>query len=60
MSSFWHGVQPDVVHSYVVEGPDGKLTDLLSFYTLPSSIIGNDQYDSLKVGAMHVIWARCT
>jgi hypothetical protein len=42
-------LQPEVVHSYVVEGPDGAITDLLSFYTLPSSVIGNDQYDSLKV-----------
>lgn len=41
--------QEDVVHSYVVEAPDGRLTDLLSFYTLPSSVIGNEQYDSLKV-----------
>ncbi|KAI3437841.1 hypothetical protein D9Q98_000287 [Chlorella vulgaris] len=48
----WLSFQPDVVHSYVVEGPDGTLTDLLSFYTLPSSIIGNDQYDSLKAAYM--------
>jgi hypothetical protein len=54
--SMYHGlvfdksaVQPDVIHSYVVEGPDNSITDMLSFYTLPSSVIGNDQYDSLKV-----------
>lgn len=37
------------MHTYVVEAPDGRLTDLLSFYTLPSSVIGNEQYDNLKV-----------
>lgn len=47
--------QADVVYSYVVESPEtGKITDLLSFYTLPSSIIGNDQYNLLKVG---VAWS---
>jgi hypothetical protein len=49
-------LQKDVVYSYVVESPaDGNITDLLSFYTLPSSVIGNDQYDSLKV---RVGWFR--
>ena len=38
-----------MIHSYVVEGPGGRITDLLSFYTLPSSVIGNEQYNSLKV-----------
>lgn len=47
------------MHSYVVEGPGGRITDLLSFYTLPSSVIGNDQYDSLKVGGRAAVlpWA---
>lgn len=48
----WLSFQEDVVHSYVVEGPGGRITDLLSFYTLPSSVIGNDQYDSLKAAYM--------
>jgi glycylpeptide N-tetradecanoyltransferase len=48
----WLSFQTDVVHSYVVEGPGGRITDLLSFYTLPSSVIGNDQYDSLKAAYM--------
>lgn len=57
-SSFWPA-QEDVVHSYVVEGPGGRITDLLSFYTLPSSVIGNDQYNSLKVGGRLAVlpWA---
>ena len=26
----------------------GEITDLLSFYTLPSTVLGNDKYDTLK------------
>lgn len=49
----WLAFQADVVYSYVVESPEtGRVTDLLSFYTLPSSIIGNDQYDLLKAAYM--------
>ncbi|KAL4433450.1 hypothetical protein ABPG77_010303 [Micractinium sp. CCAP 211/92] len=49
----WLAFQADVVYSYVVESPEtGKITDLLSFYTLPSSIIGNDQYNLLKAAYM--------
>lgn len=31
----------------------GKITDLLSYYTLPSSIIGNTQYKTLKAAFMY-------
>lgn len=38
-----------VVYSYVVEDPEThKITDLLSFYSLPSTIIGNDKYQTLR------------
>lgn len=37
----------DVVNSYVAER-DGRVTDLISFYTLPSSVLGNAEYTSLK------------
>ncbi|CAN6609541.1 glycylpeptide N-tetradecanoyltransferase [Trichomonascus vanleenenianus] len=45
-----HGLlgAPDVVYPYVVE-EDGKVTDVVSFYGLESSVLGNDQYDSIKV-----------
>lgn len=43
----------DVVDSYVVESAGGIITDLVSYYTLPSSIIGNDKYDSLKAAFMY-------
>ena len=38
----------------IVKGSDscaaagGELTDMLSFYTLPSTVLGNDKYDTLK------------
>ena len=31
----------------------GIITDLISYYTLPSSVIGNDKYDSLKAAFMY-------
>ena len=47
------------MHSYVVEGEGKRITDLLSYYTLPSTVIGNDQYDSLQARAMHPrCWCR--
>lgn len=47
----WLSMRPGVVYSYVVEGPGGAVTDFLSFYTLPSTVIGHDQYDTLNVRA---------
>ena len=53
-------LQKDVVSSYVVEAAEGgAITDLVSFYTLPSSIIGNEQYDSLKVRPVAAAVAGC-
>ena len=38
-----------VINSYVVQDPaSGKITDFMSFYMLPSTIIGNKQYPTLK------------
>lgn len=48
----WLVMQKDVIYSYVVENTDGVITDMLSFYTLPSTIIGNDQYSELKAAYM--------
>ena len=31
---------------------DGQLTDMFSYYTLPSTVIGNPQYSSLKAAFM--------
>lgn len=39
----------NVVDSYVVESPEShKVTDFCSFYSLPSSILGNQNYSILK------------
>jgi len=38
----------DVVHAWVVEDNNKKLTDMISFYCLPSSIIGHEKYNTLK------------
>ncbi|KAF5179998.1 Glycylpeptide n-tetradecanoyltransferase [Thalictrum thalictroides] len=39
----------NVVDSYVVESPEThEITDFCSFYTLPSSILGNPNYSTLK------------
>lgn len=48
----WMVMQEGVIYSYVVENDSGDVTDLLSFYTLPSTIIGNDQYQELKAAYM--------
>ena len=38
----------------------GIITDLVSYYTLPSSVIGNDKYDSLKAAFMYYTVATKT
>lgn len=49
----WMLPQENVIYSYVVESPfSGEITDLFSFYTLPSTIIGNAEYNSLRAAYM--------
>uniref|UniRef100_A0A060T9G1 Glycylpeptide N-tetradecanoyltransferase n=1 Tax=Blastobotrys adeninivorans TaxID=409370 RepID=A0A060T9G1_BLAAD len=40
--------EKEVVYAYVVE-KDGQITDLVSFYILESTVLGNAKYDSIKV-----------
>ena len=42
--------QPEerVVWAYVVDGEDGKVTDVVSFYCLESSVINHDKHDKVK------------
>jgi glycylpeptide N-tetradecanoyltransferase len=50
-AEFAHWLLPreGVIHTYVVENPDShKITDMLSFYALPSTIIGNAKYSKLN------------
>ncbi|KAI8074080.1 type-i n-myristoyltransferase [Gongronella butleri] len=37
-----------VVWSYVVEDAEGKITDMISFYSLPSTVIGNPKHSTLN------------
>lgn len=48
----WLVMRKDVVYSYVVEDAERRATDLLSFYTLPSTVIGHEQYPTLKAAYM--------
>lgn len=50
----------DVIDSHVVESPSGTITDLLSYYTLPSSVLGHDKYKTLKAAFMYYTVARGT
>ncbi|KAK7204757.1 glycylpeptide N-tetradecanoyltransferase-like protein [Myxozyma melibiosi] len=41
---------PDrVIWAYVVETPNGAITDMVSFYKLPSTVLGNAKHDSLEI-----------
>jgi len=44
----WFLPRAGVVNSYVVENASRQITDMSSFYTLPSSIINNEKYSTLK------------
>jgi glycylpeptide N-tetradecanoyltransferase len=38
-----------VIESYVVESNDGTITDFLSFYSLPSSVLKHPEHRTLHV-----------
>ncbi|KAG8446910.1 hypothetical protein GDO86_014383 [Hymenochirus boettgeri] len=44
----WLFPQENIIDTYVVETPEGELTDFLSFYTLPSTIMNHPTHKSLK------------
>jgi len=46
----WFIPQTDIIEAYVVEDPSqpGKLTDFISFYTLPSTVMNHPQHNSIK------------
>lgn len=44
--------QEGLVYAYVVEADDGALTDVCSFYCLPSSILNHPQHSELRAAYM--------
>ena len=44
----WFSPQDRIVFTYVLEDKEGNVTDLCSFYELPSTIIGNKNYSTLR------------
>jgi len=45
---YWLMPREGVINTYVRTDETGKVTDLCGFYTLPSTIIGNPEYNTLK------------
>ncbi|XP_053555813.1 glycylpeptide N-tetradecanoyltransferase 1 isoform X1 [Bombina bombina] len=44
----WLLPQESIIDTFVVETPNGEVTDFLSFYTLPSTIMNHPTHKSLK------------
>merc|ERR1712048_370730 len=44
----WFLPREGVIYSYVVENADGDITDFGSYYSLPSTVVNNKQYDKLN------------
>ena len=57
----WFIPQKDIIESYVVEDPSspGRLTDFVSFYTLPSTVMNHPQHTSIKVSQPQQLLVGC-
>merc|ERR1719378_259214 len=44
----WLLPREDVIYTYVAIDKDGKLTDLISFYNLPSTVINHPKHSTIK------------
>ncbi|XP_063395087.1 glycylpeptide N-tetradecanoyltransferase 2-like [Cydia fagiglandana] len=44
----WFTPQPDIIDSFVVEAADGSITDFVSYYTLPSTVVYHPVHKTLK------------
>jgi len=54
----WMLPREGVIYSWVRESTSGEVTDVCSFYSLPSTILGNDKYNLLK--AAYSYWNVAT
>lgn len=45
----WFTPRPNIIESFVVE-TGGQITDFVSYYTLPSSVMHHPVHKNLKVG----------
>lgn len=45
----WFTPRKGVIYSYVATNTDGEITDLISFYSLPSSILKHVEHKTLYV-----------
>lgn len=45
----WFIPRPNVVYTYVVEDDKKNITDLISFYCLPSSVLQHEKHKQLRV-----------
>jgi len=54
----WMLPRKDVIYAYVRENSAGLVTDVCSFYSLPSSILNNEKYTLLK--AAYSYWTVAT
>ena len=45
---YWFTPRENIIYTYVVENSDKKITDMISFYELPSSVLKHDKYDRMR------------
>lgn len=52
-TKYWFLPIDNVIYSYVVENENKEITDFVSFYNLPSSVIGNPLHKDIKAAYLY-------